>query len=127
VDLAGRLLRAEIAFVARDVPAMGHAVYRLIPRGAPGASAPAPPESPVIENEHYRMEFDPIGGVITRLLVKAGNWEALRGPANVVVLVRIRAAAWSRRLACGVSRCPHQGFSWSPPGGAPATLLESSE
>jgi len=90
----GGLLRAEIAFVARDVPAMGHTVYRLIPLRSPPASAAAVPDEAVIENDHYRVEFDPAGGAMTRLLVKADNWEALAGPANVVAREEDRGDLW---------------------------------
>jgi alpha-mannosidase len=91
---SGGLLRAEIAFVARDVPPLGYAVYRLVPRASPAAAAANLPDEPVLENEHYRLEFNPAGGAMTRLLVKSNNWEALRGPGNVVVREEDRGDLW---------------------------------
>ncbi len=82
----GGLLRAKIAFIARDVPAMGYAVYRAKPQraGAPSSSAAGPGKEPgVIENEHYRATFNVASGAMTGLVVKAGNWQALAGPAVV--------------------------------------------
>lgn len=89
----GSLLRAEVAFVARDVPPLGYAVYRLIPLRSPAAPASKPQPEPVLENEHYRVELNP-AGAITRLLVKAGNWDALAGPGNVVAREEDRGDLW---------------------------------
>ena len=52
-----------------------------------------PQPEPVLENEHYRLELSP-AGAITRLLVKAGNWDALGGPGNVVAQRRTTATCW---------------------------------
>jgi len=90
----GGLLRAEIAFVARDVPAMGHTVYRLMPLRSPAASDAKEQKEPVIENDYYRVEFEPAGGAMTRLLVKADNWEALRAPGNVVAREQDQGDLW---------------------------------
>jgi alpha-mannosidase len=90
----GGLLRAQIAFIARDVPALGHAVYRLKPRSSAAAVAPDTAASTALENEHYRLEFHPAGGALTRLLVKADRWEALRGPGNVVVREEDHGDLW---------------------------------
>lgn len=82
----GGLLRAKIAFIARDVSAMGHAVYHAKPLRAPGATASAAvpgKQAGVIENEHYRVAVHPANGAITSVLVKEGNWQALAGPAVV--------------------------------------------
>ncbi len=91
---AGGLRRAEIAFVARDVPAMGYAVYRLLPLRTPAAAAAEAANESAIENEYYRIEFDPSGGAIARLLVKTDHWEALRGPGNVVAREQDRGDLW---------------------------------
>ncbi len=90
----GALLRAEVAFVARDVPPLGYSVFRLIPLRSPAAAAAKPQAEPVLENEYYRVEVNPAGGAITRLLVKADNWEALGGPGNVVAREEDRGDLW---------------------------------
>ena len=81
----GGLLRAKVAFIARDVPALGHAVYHLRPRRGGAATAVASPakEPGVIENEHYRVTLNVASGAITGILVKQDNWQALAGPAVV--------------------------------------------
>jgi alpha-mannosidase len=84
----GTLVEAEIAFIAREVPALGHAVYRVIPlrqRPAPGDATPAPAATGILENEHLRVEVDPLTGAIKGVVAKDGAWQALREPGNIVV------------------------------------------
>jgi alpha-mannosidase len=83
----GGVLRASVSFVARDVPAVGHVVYRAIPQREAKDSravAIAPGDGLAMENEHCRLRIDPATGALTSVRVKAGDWEALSGPANVV-------------------------------------------
>lgn len=84
----GGLLEAELAFVARDVPALGHCVFRVLPCDAGDADAAvvgAPLTGGLLESDLYRLQVDPGTGAITRLEDKAAGWEALSGPGNVVV------------------------------------------
>lgn len=82
------LLLASVAFIARDVPAMGYSVFRALPRpaaaGSRATAIAAGPEGLSLENEHCRVRLDPATGAMTGLWVKPGNWEVLLGPANVV-------------------------------------------
>ncbi|HEY6292820.1 MAG TPA: glycoside hydrolase family 38 C-terminal domain-containing protein [Terriglobia bacterium] len=99
----GGIRDATVAFVARDVPAMGYSIYHTLPVKSPAASGPlhsepasnAGPESASterqdtgsIENEYYRATFDLWTGALTRLDVKSssGAWNAIGDkPANVV-------------------------------------------
>ena len=103
----GALIRVKIAFVARDVPAMGHAVYHLTPLSCDPEPAPAPETETgidgLLENEHYRLHIDPATGAITRLVAKAGDWEVLNGPGNVVAREDDRGDLWEpyRHLNAG--------------------------
>lgn len=91
----GGLLRARVAFVARDVPALGFSVYRIHPlqEAGDGEMEAASPDAR-LENERYRVEFDAAGGAITSLEVKEGNWSALSGPGNVVVREEDHGDLW---------------------------------
>jgi alpha-mannosidase len=93
----GGIKHAKIAFIARDVPAIGYSLYQVIPKqvsasgGEKRTASGAPPSSTMhedfgsIENEYYRAAFDLWTGAMTKLLVKSGNWDALGDrPANVV-------------------------------------------
>ena len=61
-----------IVFVAKDVPALGYKVYKVVP----AAAAPRAPESGVklagnvIENEFYKVEMDPATGAVSSILDK---------------------------------------------------------
>ena len=94
----GGLKRVKLAFVARDVPSIGHCVYHVRPgRGdVMVAAQPANTETNVIENEFYTLRFDLPTGALTNLLVKdkGGGWEALAGAANVVARERDRGDFW---------------------------------
>ena len=72
----GDLLRARLAFLARAVPAMGYAVYHLTPAQAGDADAQETValEGAWIENEFYRLTFDPLSGAIQDLWDKEGGW-----------------------------------------------------
>jgi len=80
----GGLQQAKIAFIARDVPAMGYATYHVIPKPAPTEPRPPAPPSDKLENPLYRLALDPRTGEIKSLVVKEGNWEVFSGGANVV-------------------------------------------
>ncbi len=85
-DGGGALIEAEIAFIASDVPALGHAIYRVMPLDEPVAeSASVPTSCGVLENGLYRVEVDPATGAMTSVVVKDGDWDALSAPGNIVV------------------------------------------
>ncbi|MFN7992893.1 MAG: glycoside hydrolase family 38 C-terminal domain-containing protein [Bryobacteraceae bacterium] len=82
--------QAHIAFMARDVPAMGYAIYHAVPNAAGPANPPSSShgtmheDKAALENEFYRASFDLWTGALDSLVVKADNWETLAKPGNVV-------------------------------------------
>jgi alpha-mannosidase len=80
----GSLRTARIAFLASNVPAMGYATYHVVAKATADAKKPVVENGDTLENEFYRLTFDPLTGALTRLLAKSENWEVLSGPANVV-------------------------------------------
>jgi len=91
----GSLKHAKVAFVAQNVPALGYAVYQVIPRREVQLVAKSSAktvtgmgtsrgDSGSIENESYRATFNLWTGEMTSLLAKSSNWEVLSGSANVV-------------------------------------------
>lgn len=88
----GSLLRAKIAFIA-EVPAMGHAVYRLLP--AHQAPEPATEQTDTtLENALLRLVVDPASGAITELLDKRSGASLLREPGNVIVREEDHGDLW---------------------------------
>ena len=71
-DRGGDVRYDTIAFIAKDVPALGYKTYRVVPI----TTAPVFPESSVklrgnvIENEFYRVEVDPNTGGVASILDK---------------------------------------------------------
>ncbi|NQT92902.1 MAG: hypothetical protein HQ559_09080, partial [Lentisphaerae bacterium] len=86
-DEDGSLRRARIAFIAADVPAVGHAVYQAVPcQGEADSPIAEENENPTgtIENEHYRVTVNLSTGEIAELLDKTADWQVVDGAANVV-------------------------------------------
>jgi alpha-mannosidase len=86
----GGIRQAKIAFIARNVPAMGFAVYHAVPNVA-GPAEPAAQthnttrdDQASIENELYKVSFNLWTGEMTSLILKEDNWEALAGAGNIV-------------------------------------------
>ena len=84
----GALVEAEIAFVAREVPALGHCIYHVLPAQPDDpeiAVAGEPLRSGLLESDLYRVQVDPLSGAVVQLEAKATGREVLAGPGNVVV------------------------------------------
>src|SRR5439155_18740577 len=83
---------ATIAFVARDVPAVGHRTFRLLPTDHAGqADGWSPLEGNRIENEAFAVVVDPArGGAITSLVEKRTGKELIQAgkAANALVAYR---------------------------------------
>ncbi len=86
----GGIRQARIAFIARNVPALGYAIYHAIPNAV---GPPTPPgaihrsmheDRGEIENEFYRAAFNLWTGEMTSLVLKENSWEVLASPGNVV-------------------------------------------
>ena len=89
----GGLKTARVAFVARDVPAIGYRVFHALPsKGSvsgedsarPIATAKPARGATILENELYRLSIDSSTGAITSLFCKPSKWQVLSGPGNVV-------------------------------------------
>ncbi len=59
-----------VAFVARDVPAAGYRTYRVGPDVRSPFATPKRFDGKVLENDFYRVTFDPAGGGIASLIDK---------------------------------------------------------
>ncbi|WP_129777452.1 alpha-mannosidase [Peristeroidobacter soli] len=89
-DRDGGIRRARICFIAREVPALGLAIYHAISHGPGPHDVPTNSrtsmheDSSSIENSLYRATFNLWTGAMTSLVVKDRNWEVLASSGNLV-------------------------------------------
>jgi alpha-mannosidase len=94
----GGFKTARVAFIARDVPALGYATYHISGNRGPDAQVlqlnGKADMGPSLENDLYRLTIEPATGAITSLRVKAGDWETLAARGNVVARQQDRGDLW---------------------------------
>jgi alpha-mannosidase len=123
-DAAGNIQHATVAFITRDVPAMGWKIYYIVPlneqaarnlaEGRNGSSQRLPSSDPYqpgmalsdstthvdsgsIENEFYRATFDLWTGAMTSLELNSasGAWQVLGDrPGNIVAREQDGGDSW---------------------------------
>ena len=89
--------RYRVSFVA-DLPPLGYHTYRLVRRdqrvGQPELSA----SDTVLENERFRLEFDPQSGFIKSLRDKLRGLEVFAEPAARPVVIDDPSDTWSHNV-----------------------------
>jgi len=73
-----------VSFIARDVPPYGYARYELVDESREASSDSDTRRDlvdPVIENDHYRLQFDPLEGLVSRLLDKDSGQDLVNADA----------------------------------------------
>jgi alpha-mannosidase len=94
-DTDGGLKTARIAFIARDLPALGYRVFHVVGRGQTDPRSRAVSlAGDTVETPLYRIAFDVATGAIKSLQVKQGDWELCSGPANIVARHEDRGDLW---------------------------------
>ncbi len=111
-DAEGDIRRATVAFIARDVPAIGWEIYYFVPLSAQTAhnlpdyrkysgtalsDSTDHVDSGSIENEFYRATFDLWTGAMTGLELKSklGAWQVLKDrPGNIVACEQDGGDSW---------------------------------
>ncbi len=83
-DLVSPEARKHLVFRA-IVPALGYAVYRMIPEAAQISMESMACEKHVLENRFIRIAFDDATGCPRRLFNKQSGRELLNGPASLAV------------------------------------------
>ncbi len=122
----GGLKRARLIFVARAVPALGYAVYHVIPQKSPADSNHIETGArDAIENEFYKLRFNLAAGEITSLFDKSLGWEVLSGPGNVISREQDKGDLWE--LYRGLNGGSYIAMTNQQPVPKAGTALLSSE
>src|SRR5215218_936547 len=79
-DPAFRPRGRYVSFIARDVPPCGYARYELVEDSEPAGTSTAE-NGPGVENEYYRVRFDPSEGVVSQVLDKVAGRDLARAGA----------------------------------------------
>lgn len=87
----------RLSFIA-DLPALGYRVYRMLTRPASQVFEPVPAGEHVLENVHYRLEFNPETGFIRSLRDKQKGLEVFSGDAAVPVVIDDPSDTWSHNV-----------------------------
>ena len=88
----------HVRFMARDVPSMGYRCYKIAPGKSDGASSAdvtSLPVSDTIENQYYRVVFDPASGAIRSIYDKQLN-KALVNPPVPIAQIRTSSSQAAR-------------------------------
>jgi alpha-mannosidase len=85
--------RNRISFIA-NLPPLGYRVYRLVPRSQPAMFPLLGATDQWMENDRFRLEFDPETGCIKSLRDKRKGLELFSGPAAVPVVIDDASDTW---------------------------------
>ena len=89
--------RARLSFIA-NLPPMGYRLYRILQKPAAKEFHPVQANQNVMENSHYRLEFDPQTGYIRSLRDKVRNCEMFIADAAVPVVLEDPSDTWSHNV-----------------------------
>jgi alpha-mannosidase len=89
--------RQRLSFVA-ELPVLGYKLYRMVARSSAQAFANLPGSDTVLENERFRLEFDPQTGYIKSLRDKTYDLEVFTGDAAVPVVIDDPSDTWSHNV-----------------------------
>lgn len=91
--------RYRISFIA-DLPSLGYRTYRLLPEGPTSEAEPIEATDSSLENERFRLVFDPETGYIRELRDKRANVDLFLAPAAQPVVMRDTSDTWSHNVLC---------------------------
>jgi alpha-mannosidase len=93
VQSATTTSRVRLSFMA-DLPALGYRTYRFLAEGSPVESPRVQATNTVMENEHFRLEFDPETGYIKSLFDKRAQVNVFAGEAAKPVVITDFSDTW---------------------------------
>jgi len=90
----GGLRRVHFVFIAREIPALGHNIYHVVPNKNATAKRPATDRSANFANASIQANFDLSSGTLTSLRRQHDQWESLSGPANNIAVEPDHGDVW---------------------------------
>jgi alpha-mannosidase len=89
--------RTRLSFIAA-IPPMGYRLYRLVSGKAGVEFQPVSAQQHLLENDRYRLEFDPDTGYIRSLFDKVNSCELLIADGAVPVVLEDTSDTWSHNV-----------------------------
>jgi alpha-mannosidase len=89
--------RNRFCFVA-ELPALGYRTYRLVPQAAGHQPEPLPATDTTLENDRFRLEFNPETGLISRLWDKQEGVEVFLDEAARPAVMADPSDTWSHNV-----------------------------
>ncbi|WP_261301385.1 alpha-mannosidase [Paenibacillus andongensis] len=91
--------RYRLSFIAQ-LPSMGYRVYKVLTASLEPKLAlqSIKANDYALENDRFRLEFDPKTGFISSLMDKKLNYEVFRGPAARPVVIEDKSDTWSHNV-----------------------------
>lgn len=89
--------RQRLSFIA-ELPSLGYRLYRLVARPAAVDFPSIPASDTTLENDRFRLEFDPQTGYIRSLKDKTQDLEVFAGDAAVPVVIDDPSDTWSHNV-----------------------------
>lgn len=89
--------RHRASFVA-ELPALGYRLYRLITNSPQVSDTQFEADATILENDHFRLTFDPETGYLTSLYDHQNQVEVLAGPAARPLVLDDRGDTWGHNL-----------------------------
>ncbi|NUK30263.1 alpha-mannosidase [Parageobacillus sp. VR-IP] len=89
--------RFRVSFLA-DLPSLGYRVYKIVERPSSRTFTTIRANDHLLENDRYRVAFDPETGFIISIFDKIKNLELLDGPAARPVVMKDHSDTWSHNV-----------------------------
>lgn len=84
----------KILFLAKNIPAMGYAIYELRTPKQPAKFSNLKADDASLENEFFIVKIDSTTGWLSTVYDQIGNREILAGPGNELQLFKDTPSAW---------------------------------
>ncbi len=86
--------RNRLSFIAK-IPALGYRVYKVVSNSKPSQFDSIKANDFCLENDRYRLEFDPKSGFISSLFDKDKQFEVFAGDAAKPIVISDSSDTWS--------------------------------